>query len=1029
MNIAAAYLGVFAQTSALSAGDVGHRHLEPRIGGAMRSTVSRAVLAAVGAWSLAAHAQTVSPADAGSSAQPASSRADLSEIVITGSRIITNGNDAPTPVTVISPQELLTTKPTTVFENLASLPMFSGYLGGSNAPDNAPNGNTAVSALNLRNLGPLRALVLFDGHRVPPTTADGLVDINSLPQMLLQRVDVVTGGASAVYGSDAVTGVINFIPDRKFQGVKVDLQGGISTDHDDGTYRIGLAGGTNLFDGRGHIEASFERYNDKGILWREQRSWTNSLPTMQGVGTADDPFHIQDNVHIANVTFGGIIVCPFGPSVPALCPGLPLVGQTFDTNGVLTPLQRGSHSGVSYGFLQVGGGGAYHIGVSLKSATRQDQLYTRFDYDLADNLHAFVTASAAADNTLGYAGSLRSFPPGWNVGSCNAFLAQQYQQALGCTSQNDPNQPTFTFSRMYNPDLEGRLAQQNEIWVHSYFVMSGLAGNFGSDYHWDTTYTHSQSRTNTRGNRNQALGNLYASLDAVTDPATGKVVCNVTLTNPSLYPGCVPINVFGPTAPSQQALNYVFGRIETLTTNTLDDLSGSVSGALFNDWAGPVDMALSAEVRRQTFEMTSNSLPDNFVDCTPLRFGNCTPGGTTYFINTNAPRSAVHQTVEEGAVEFTLPLLKDQPFVKDVSFNSAARFTHYNNDSGGDPNLASTSFNAVTWKAGITWAMTDWLSLRWARSKDIRAPNLYDLYNPLQLIPNQQVSDYLVLDANGQPSNVNPAQRFSGNPHLKPEVAHTTTLGLIFRPTSNFSIALDGYDIRIRDALAFIDGSSQSVQQACIASGGTSPLCALQVRPFGCCSNTTLANSLVAYGVEPYNIAAQRTWGADFETNYSTRVFGHGVSLRTLATFQPHLIYQQGSLVNDQAGASYNPTFTLQPSSIWRASMFVHYDISQRFGVDLQERYRSRLRLTADPTQYSAGGVGSVAYTNVTLMYTIPHAEEAFSLYLNVQNVFNKQPPPAPSPTNTIFPGIAPLYAAGDDVVGRYYTLGVRARF
>ncbi len=148
----------------------------------MRSTVLRAVLAAVGAFALAAHAQTALLADTGGSPQPASSRTELSEIVVTGSRIITNGNDAPTPLMVINPQELLTTRPTTVFENLASLPMFSGSLGSANPPDNAPNGNTAVSALNLRNLGPLRALVLFDGHRVPPTTADGLVDINSLPQ-------------------------------------------------------------------------------------------------------------------------------------------------------------------------------------------------------------------------------------------------------------------------------------------------------------------------------------------------------------------------------------------------------------------------------------------------------------------------------------------------------------------------------------------------------------------------------------------------------------------------------------------------------------------------------------------------------------------------------------------------------------------------------------------------------------------------------------------------------------------------------
>lgn len=979
--------------------------------------------------SMAAQAQTVPTTDPGASAQGSAPAPQLTEVTVTGSRIITNGNNAPTPVTVVSPQQLMTTRPTSVFDNLSSLPMFSGSLGSNTPPDNAPNNNGAVSALNLRNLGPLRALVLFDGHRLPPTSADGLVDINTIPQLLLQRVDVVTGGASAVYGSDAVTGVINFVPDRNFQGFKADLQRGISGHRDDRSYRIGIAGGTNLFGGRGHIEASWERYDTAGLLWREQRPATDALWTLQGDGSAGDPYHLQYNTHISNVGFGGIIVCPFGPANPGACPGNPLVGQEFAQNGVLSPRQAGSQQGVSYGFLNVGGDGGYHNGVSLQDATRTDQFYSRFDYDLTDDIHAYVTGSGAADHSSGYAGTLRSFPPGWNIGSCNAFLATQYQQALGCTSQSDTNQPTFTLSRMYNPDL-GEPAQLNEVWVHSYFVMTGLEGKFGDGYHWDANYTHSRSTTNTRGDNNQNLAHLYAALDAVVDPATGNLVCNVSLTNPGVYPGCVPINPFGPTAPSQQALNYVFGRIETLTTNTMDDLSASITGRTFNDWAGPIRTALSGDVRRASFEMSSNSLPTNLVDCTPLRFGNCSPGGTTEFINTNAGRSPVHQTVSEGALEFEVPLLNDRPWVRDLTFNAAARFTHYENSSGGDPTLASTSFNATTWKAGLVWKMNDWMTLRWARSRDIRAPNLYDLYNPQQLIPNQQVSDYLVL-AGGQPSNANPAQQFGGNPHLKPEIAYTTTVGMILRPLDSLSFSIDAYNITIRDAIAVIDGSTAPLQEACINSNGTSPLCALETRPNGCCSDTTLANQLTGYVVEPYNIGEQRTWGLDFEEDYTTRLFQHILSLRTLVTWQPHLDYVEAPYLpfNDQAGAAYNPTFGLNPAPIWKASMYAHYDVTERVGLDLDERYRSRLRWSADPTQYSIGGVGSVAYTDATVTYSIPHRDTEFNVYLNVQNVFDKQPPPAPNPVNAIFPGIGPLYAAGDDVVGRYFTVGVRARF
>jgi len=200
----------------------------------MRSIFSKAALFVAGVAILTptftraqAPAESAGPPSQVGGAGRRGTEVQLEEVTVTGSRLITEGEDAPTPLTVINPEQVQTTRPKTVFDNLASLPMFSGSLGSNSAVENTPNSNPGVSALNLRNLGPLRALVLFDGHRVPPTTADGLVDINSLPQMLLQRVDVVTGGASAVYGSDAVTGVINFVPDRKFQGFKVDLQRGV----------------------------------------------------------------------------------------------------------------------------------------------------------------------------------------------------------------------------------------------------------------------------------------------------------------------------------------------------------------------------------------------------------------------------------------------------------------------------------------------------------------------------------------------------------------------------------------------------------------------------------------------------------------------------------------------------------------------------------------------------------------------------------------------------------------------------------
>ena len=349
----------------------------------MNATAVRAALAAAGigaSWVMAAQAQS------------AASDSELSEVTVTGSRVIINGNDAPTPVTVVNVEEMLVTKPSTIAENLADLPAFSGSRGATNLPNNSgPNQGDAVAGLNLRNLGGLRALILYDGHRVPPTTADGYVDVNMLPQMLLQRADVVTGGASAVYGSDAVTGVINFITDTKFKGTKFNLQRGVSSYHDDQSYQLGIAWGKDLFAGRGHIEGSYQRHNDSGVLHRlsSGRSWLNPLWTLQGDGSAALPYHLQDNVRITIATFGGLIVCPTAsgtPGNPATCQvggvNRPLVGQTFDENGVLSPFQSGPTgpaAGLANGTIQIGGDGAYFDAPTLKSATKLDQFFSRFD--------------------------------------------------------------------------------------------------------------------------------------------------------------------------------------------------------------------------------------------------------------------------------------------------------------------------------------------------------------------------------------------------------------------------------------------------------------------------------------------------------------------------------------------------------------------------------------------------------------------------------------------------------------------------
>lgn len=990
----------------------------------MRSTKLKAAIAAAGICTfpgLAVQAQTNTPVGA----------ADLrlEEITVTGSRVITSGNDAPTPVTVISPEAVMATKPATLYENLTDMPVFSGSRGASNGPvttsPNAAGGsqpNGAVSSLNLRNLGPLRTLVLFDGRRVPPISPDGLVDPSTLPQMLIQRVDVVTGGVSAVYGSDAVAGVVNFITETGFKGVKFQAQSGTSEESDGDSYQVGIAAGTDLFGGRGHLLGSFQRlHND--ALYDYERDWTKYRWTVQGNGTTV-PWQLRPYVTNATATFGGTIACPNGSANPANCPGVPNAGLTFHQNGVWGPFDPGTRDGLTQVTVQNGGDGAYFLNVALRSEQTTDQFFGRFDFDLTDSVQFYVAGAWNSNKVVGNTGTQRTFVPGVNIGACNAFLDPAYQAQLGCTDANrgTPNEPTFRFEKQFDPLANHGMGQNNQIESDNYYVLAALNGEFGGGYRWDASLTHSKTELTVSG-LNQQRQQIYAALDAVVNPANGQIVCRITLTHPDVLPGCVPMNLFGPTAMTREMAYYFVDTISNTTENEMNGFAGTLTGTPFNNWAGGVDMALSVDWRKQEMSLSSTSKPTDLLDCTGLRFGNCNPNLPVH-PNTFQPIDGVSQTIIEGAYEVNVPIVRDRPLLNDVVVNGAVRYARYDNDPGHS-GVQDRTFNATTWKAGLVWELTDSLTLRWTRSRDFRAPSLYDLYLPNAQGNTTNGIDYLLATA-GVPSQ--PRQNTGGNPLLDPEVANTTTLGLVWRPTPDFSLALDAYEIKISDALYQLNGLSEPVQRACYASGGISPTCQLQTRALGSFTDTSAANVMTNFYIRSINIAEQETSGIDLESSFRTSVFDRPLTLRTLVTYQPHNIYYiPFAGEQDVAGVAY-PQIGGLPSPVVKASLFLSYRINDSWSIDLSERYRSRLRFSADRSAQEIGYVKSAAYTNLTVAYDLPASFARISAFLNVQNVFDKDPPPAGS-LNLQFPGGFPSnYAVGDDVLGRYFTVGVRMR-
>jgi outer membrane receptor protein involved in Fe transport len=936
-----------------------------------------------------AFAQEVAPDQAANANEDASDQA----IVVTGSRIVKNGDLLPTPVTMVSSDTLLKTSPSNIPDGLKKLPIFANSRGTAVQGDATDNATGAY--LNLRGFGIQRNLILLDGHRVAPTSYTGAVDTNVLPQMLMSRVDVVTGGASAVYGSDAVSGVVNFVLDKKFTGLKVEANSGISSRGDAFSWRAAGAFGANFADGRGHFMASFEHFDQKGILKEDRESGLAGYGVV-GSGTTADPFRAATGVTNNFISFRGL-VNPFGG---------PLAGQVFTGPGVTGPFVHGVSLG---GGFESGGEGFYGKTSSGTADVRTDQAFARLDYDFGGvNFYAQGSFAKSYNFNYFYPNLLLPFPP-VAVSSTNAFLAASTQATL-----SDPllgGGSTFLFERIFD-DLDHRIAVRAD--TENWSAAAGLDGKI-SNLSWNVHYQHGVSTTKNYFINNTINGRMSASLDAVDagqfagGAANGNIVCRVTLTNPTAYPGCVPFNAFGvPLGTQQKALDYVFGTSITRPRNTMDSVEASLSGDAFNNWAGPVRFAVSAEYRRLALDVTTNAPATLMADCTGVRF-NCTQGVTPYFSNAQITPISVSETVKEGAIEVEFPLLENSAIGR-ASLNGAFRYTDY-----------STSGSVTTWKIGGDWEPVDGLRLRGTYSRDIRAPSLYDLFQPATTAS----SGYTDVHTGFQ--GILPTQT-AGNANLTPEIAKTLTFGAVYHPPSirGLSIAVDYYRITMANAITEFDGRNPTIQNLCEAANGTGPFCTLFVRP-NAFSDRTQANAPSLVKSTKLNAASLKTWGIDTEVNYQFNVGSEGlISLRGLVGYQPQLdsVLVPGTPATHLAGAAS----VQQGAGIakWRVTGFVSYS-NPNFSVDVQERWRSSLNQSADPALvYAIPKVPSVAYTDLTLTAFIGKSK-ARQIYFSVQNLFDKAPPPYTAVSGT------PLFqyplVTGDDLLGRYFTVGARFKF
>jgi len=974
-----------------------------------------ALLASLFSAPVCAQAQ---PAQAGGQA---TQTASVEQVTVTGSRVISDVANSPTPITAVSSDQLLTTTPTNVADGLNKLPVFQN----SNSSRNLSSGggNSSGDFLNLRNFGTARTLVLLDGMRLPASNQGGSVDVSTLPETLMSRVDVVTGGASSVYGSDAITGVVNFVLDKNFNGVKYEANAGISGYGDGLKYKMNMAAGTDLFGGRGHIEGAVEYRHSDGVLQSARPVFAVGLGSYNTGNTPNNP--------VTNILHAGQTVSTFSGKIT--CSNCSVNGYEFGTPGIPTPANLG-YIPPGQNAIASGGDGAAVDSESIYGNTRNASAFGRFSYNIDSDTTVFTQLSLTQANVFNYFFPSQQEPSRQTVNyyKNNPFLPLATQALLGDDSATDPNWATdgtntFKVSEWYA--APNRYRDTNNV-TRNIVSTTGVNGVVFKDFAWDAHYTHGETRASTTGLFNGNNQFHDAAQDAVIDPVTHSLVCyNDTAAAIALYgniyPGCIPINTFGNNVTTDAQYTYWSRPTHFTESNIMDDVAADISGNLFDLPAGPLKVALAGEMRWLDYTIDSNASPTDVVNCFGLRLcGNAAGTGPvnqatvtqTLWDNNTVPSTHASENVWEFSAEVGVPILKDLPLVQNLDADLAGRYTDY-----------SVSGSVQTWKIGLDWHVNDSVRFRGTTSVDIRAPTLNDLYSP-QVSNSGPFLDPLTQFNPGGIQTVS-----GGNPNLVPENSRTYTGGVVLTPSfiPGLTMSADYYNIKVKNAIGTVSGANTAIANICIASGGSSPLCSLYVRPFPY-TNTTPANYPTLLKAQNLNVAFASTEGEDYEIDYGfdtadvASYLAGLVNLRALLNVAPVLNSATFPGAPIQHGYGVGTTTASQKG---HATIIGDYTLGN-WSVDAEWHWFSGLNNNGvfgpGQTYYAQDRVRSFSTMDFTLSRQITFSDNTvMSAYFNVQNAFNSVPPYTVGSSGnpgSIFGGVPP----GEDVMGRYFTIGVR---
>jgi iron complex outermembrane receptor protein len=941
--------------------------------------ITTTALACFTGWTAPALAQT--PAAKLAPANEADTTPDDTTIVVTGSRLATDGARAPTPVTVATGEQLQLAAPKSITEGLTQLPAFKGSVN-AQTQGTGTTGNNGASYLNLRGLGTSRTLVLFDGRRVVAASSAGSVDVSLLPEALIKQVEVVTGGASAAYGSDAVAGVVNFRLDTRFNGIKGVIQGGMTDKSDGENYKVTLAAGKSFLDDRLHVVGSFEHFYSRGVPTSGARDWA-----YHGTGAIVNPAVTTANPQSPTNTRLIVVENPYSSiaALGGLITNTTLRGTTFGPGGVATQFQYGS----LVSSTQMAGGGGYNPSLLLVLQPKQIRtaLFGHVDFDVSSNFSIFAEATYAR-NQVRY-NSLPTFEVGgtaFTIFRDNAFLPTSVRDQM--VAQNIPSVTVGrTSPDIAIPFLDGDSKTKRGV--------LGFKASFGN-WSVDGYYQHGENHSLFQTKNDPQSDNLYRSADAVL--SNGRVVCRSTLTNPT--DGCVPLNIFGFGSPSQAAINYVVGTAIQDVSVTQDVAELSVRGQLFDLPGGPLGVAFGGGYRAEDFVQITDARSQQIrtgagIQGYPAALVN-TRGG---FERTNPQPSSGRYNVKEAFGEINVPLLADVPLAKALTFNGAIRYTQY-----------STSGGVTTWKLGGVYEPIDGIRFRATKSRDIRAPSLGELFQGASQ-GSANITD---------PQRANAASQILtgnvGNTTLTPEIADTQVFGVVLQPRfiRGLSLSVDYYNIEIDQAISALSAQ----QEINLCSQGATSICGFIVR------DTTGAINRV--NLPFLNVAKRTVTGIDFEASYRIPLpnvsDGASLDLRVLANYL-------GKFDTQVTGA---PTLKLagdigvNSTPKWSANFTANLNLG-RTSIFVQERYigSGRFDNTLTTSDIDRNYVPSVWYTDATISFDILKDKRA-TAFLTVNNLFDREPPAIPG---YLIVGSSLGNRVLYDVLGRAFTGGVRLKF